>query len=159
MTIKYLPLLAVVLMASLTAPAQKIRVIPLPPSQNPAGSTLPIAGGVWAGDTLYISGWLDGERKTHPDTTMQTVAILKDVQAFLATQKLTMANVVMMRVYVGADPAKDGKADIAGMTAGYTQFFGTKDQPHTPARTTLQAVLPSAASGSLVEIDFVAVRN
>ena len=64
----------------------------------------------------------------------------------------------MMRVYLGADPAKGGKADFSGMTAGYTRFFGTKDQPNKPARTTLQVVLPAGERGALVEIDVVAVR-
>jgi enamine deaminase RidA (YjgF/YER057c/UK114 family) len=105
-----------------------------------------------------VSGWLDPDRKTHTDTTSQTVGILKDLQAFLATQKLTMANVAMLRVYLGPDPAKDNKIDTPGMTAGYNQFFGTKEQPHIPARTTLQASLPSAASGSLVEMDMIVVR-
>jgi enamine deaminase RidA (YjgF/YER057c/UK114 family) len=56
------------------------------------------------------------------------------------------------------DPAKDGKMDVAGMTAGYTQFFGTKDQPNKPARTTVRVVLPAGARGGLVEIDLIAVR-
>jgi hypothetical protein len=56
------------------------------------------------------------------------------------------------------DPATDGKIDFAGMTAGYTQFFGTKDQPNKPARTTLQMVLPASTRGALVEIDLIAVR-
>jgi enamine deaminase RidA (YjgF/YER057c/UK114 family) len=64
----------------------------------------------------------------------------------------------MMRVYLGADPAKEGKMDVAGMTAGYRQFFGTIEQPNKPARTTVQVVLPAAARGALVEMDFVAVR-
>ncbi len=96
--------------------------------------------------------------KTHTDTTSQTVGILQDFQKFLATQKLTLGDVVMMRVYLGADPAKDGKADFGGMMSGYTQFFGTRDQPNTPARTTLQVVLPAASRGALVEIDLIAVR-
>jgi enamine deaminase RidA (YjgF/YER057c/UK114 family) len=44
------------------------------------------------------------------------------------------------------------------MMAGYSQFFGTKEQPNKPARTTVQVVLPAADSGALVEIDLVAVR-
>jgi enamine deaminase RidA (YjgF/YER057c/UK114 family) len=48
--------------------------------------------------------------------------------------------------------------DFAGMMAGYTQLFGTKDQPNKPARTTVQVVLPAAARGALVEIDLIAVR-
>jgi enamine deaminase RidA (YjgF/YER057c/UK114 family) len=158
MMIKHLLLLAVALTGPLTASAQKIKQIPLPLSQNPSNSDLPISGGVWAGDTLYVSGWLDPDMKAHTDTTSQTVGILKDLQKFLESQKLTLGDVVMMRVYLGADPAKDGKGDFAGMMAGYTQFFGTKDQPNKPARTTLQVVLPAGARGALIEIDLVAVR-
>jgi enamine deaminase RidA (YjgF/YER057c/UK114 family) len=158
MTIKHLPLLAVALIVSLTVSAQKTKQIPLPASQNPSNSDLPISGAVWAGDTLYLSGWLDSERKTHTDTASQTVSMLKDIQKFLESQKLTMGDVGKMNVYLGADPAKDGKSDFAGMMAGYTQFFGTKDQPNKPARTTLQVVLPAATSGALIEIDLVAVR-
>src|SRR5262249_10892111 len=133
--------------------------IPLPASQNPSNADLPIAGAVWAGDTLYVSGWLDPDMKTHTDTASQTVGIIKEIQNLLESQKLTLGDVVMMRVYVGGDPAKDGKADYAGMTAGYSQFFGTKDQPSKPARTTLQVVLPAGSRGALVEIDLVAVRR
>ena len=159
MTIKHLSLFAAALLGSLTASAQKIKQIPLPASQNPSSANLPISGAVWAGKTLYVSGWLDPDMKTHTDTTSQTVGIIKDLQKFLESQKLTLGDVVMMRVYLGADPAKDGKADVAGMTAGYTQFFGTKDQPNKPARTTLQVVLPAAARGALVEIDMVALHQ
>jgi enamine deaminase RidA (YjgF/YER057c/UK114 family) len=158
MTIKHLPLLAVAVMVSLTASAQTTKQIPLPPSQNPSNADLPVSAATWAGDTLYVSGWLDPDRKTHTDITSQTVGLLKDIQKFLQSQKLTLADVMMVRVYLGADPAKDGKVDYSGMTAGYTQFFGTKDQPNKPARTTLQVVLPAAGSGALIEIDLVAVR-
>jgi enamine deaminase RidA (YjgF/YER057c/UK114 family) len=158
MTIKHLSLLAVVLIGSLTASAQKTKQIPLPPSQNPSGADLPISAAVWAGDTLYVSGWLDPDIKAHTDTTSQTVSLLKDVQTFLQTQKLTLGDVVMMHVYLGGDPAKDGKMDFPGMMAGYTQFFGTRDQPNKPARTTVQVVLPAATRGALIEIDLVAVR-
>ena len=158
MTIRHLSLLAVALIGSLSASAQKTKQIPLPASQNPSNADLPISAAVWAGSTLYVSGWLDPDMKTHTDTTSQTVGVVKDLQKFLESQKLTLGDVVMIRVYLGADPAKGDKADVAGMTAGYTQFFGTKDQPSKPARTTLQVVLPAAARGALVEIDLVAVR-
>jgi enamine deaminase RidA (YjgF/YER057c/UK114 family) len=158
MMIKHLPLLAVALIVSLTASAQTIKRIPLPPSQNPSNRDLPISAAAWAGDTLYLSGWLDPDRKTHTDTTSQTVGIIKDIQKLLESQKLTLGDVVMMRVYLGGDPAKGGKMDFDGMMAGYIQFFGTKDQPNKPARTTVQVVLPAADSGGLVEIDLIAVR-
>jgi enamine deaminase RidA (YjgF/YER057c/UK114 family) len=156
MMIKVLPLLAIALIAPVAASAQDARHIPLP-STDP-NANLPISAAVWAGDTLYVSGWLDPDIKTHPDTKSQTEGILKDVQKLLATQKLTLGDVVMMHVFLGADPAKDNKMDFAGMMAGYTQFFGTKEQPNKPARTTVQVVLPAGARGGLVEIDFVAVR-
>ena len=158
MTIKHLPLLAIILIFSLTASAQNTKRIPLTPSQNPSGADLPFSSAVWAGDTLYLSGWLDPDIKSHADTTSQTVSLLKDVQKFLVSQNLTLGDVVMMHVYLGADPAKDGKADVLGARAGYSQFFGTKDQPNKPACTAVQVVLPAGARGGLVEIDFIAVR-
>lgn len=153
MTLKHLFFLAVALIGSLTASAQTIKRIPL------ANSDLPISAAVWAGDTLYVSGSLDPDRKIHTDTKSQTVSLIKDLQKLLESQKLTLGDVVMMHVYLGADPAKDGKGDFEGMMAGYTQFFGTKDQPNKPARTTLQVVLPAAVSGALIEIDLIAVRS
>jgi enamine deaminase RidA (YjgF/YER057c/UK114 family) len=138
--------------------AQEKNRLPLPASQNPSASDLPISAAVWAGDTLYVSGWLDPDLKTHPDTRSQTVGLIKDIQRFLESQKLTLSDVVMMHVYLGGDPARDDKMDYAGMMAGYSQFFGTKDQPNKPARTTVQVVLPVGARGGLVEIDLIAVR-
>ena len=158
MMIKHLPLLAVALIVPLTASAQARKEIPLPPSQNPSNADLPISGAVWAGNTLYVSGWLDPDLKTHTDTKSQTVGILEDIKKLLESQRLTLGDVVMVRVYLGNDPATDGKPNTAGMTAGYTQFFGTKDQPSKPARTTTQVVLPAGARGALVEIDLIAVR-
>ncbi len=158
MMIKHLPLLAVALIGSLPASAQKTKQIPLPASQNPSNSDLPISAAVWAGDTLYVSGWLDPDRKTNIDTKSQTLSLIKDIQKFLESQNLTLSDVVMMHVYLGGDPAKDGKMDFQGMMAGYTQFFGTRDQPNKPARTTVQVLLPAGAGGALVEIDLIAVR-
>lgn len=158
MRIKHLLLLAVALIVSLTASAQNHKRIPLPASQNPSNADLPISAAVWAGDTLYVSGWLDPDRKTHTDTKSQTVGIIQDMQKLLESEKLTLGDVVMMRVYLGADPAKGGKMDFDGMMAGYSQFFGTKEQPNKPARTTVQVVLPAGERGALVEIDLIAVR-
>jgi enamine deaminase RidA (YjgF/YER057c/UK114 family) len=48
--------------------------------------------------------------------------------------------------------------DFEGMMAGYSQFFGTQEQPNKPARTTVQVVLPAGDRGALVEVDVIAVR-
>ncbi len=156
---KHLRLLAVALMVPLAASAQARKEIPLPPSQNPTNAALPIAAAVWAGNTLYVSGWLDPDMKADTDTKSQTVGILKDIQKLLESQKLTMGDVVSMHVYLGTNPATGGKPDFAGMMAGYTQFFGTTDQPNKPSRTTLQVALPAASRGALIEIDLIAFRT
>lgn len=156
--VKHSSLLAVALIGSVTASAQGVKRIPLPPSQNPSNRVLPIAAAVWAGNTLYVSGWLDPNMKADTDTKSQTVGILTDIQKLLESQKLAMGDVVSMHVYLGTNPATGGKPDFDGMMAGYTQFFGTQDQPNIPSRTTLQVVLPAGARGALVEIDLIAVR-
>jgi enamine deaminase RidA (YjgF/YER057c/UK114 family) len=108
---------------------------------------------------LYVSGSLDPDIKSHPDTKSQTVGVMKFLQKLLESEKLSLRDVVMMHVYLGADPAKDGKMDFDGMMAGYTQFFGTAEQPNKPARTTVQVVLPAGARGGLVEIELIAMRH
>ncbi|EPN59122.1 deaminase AmnE, partial [Pseudomonas syringae pv. actinidiae ICMP 19096] len=51
-----------------------------------------------------------------------------------------------------------GKLDFAGLQAGYTQFFGTTEQPLKPALTALQVVaLP--LPGALIEVEAVAARS
>lgn len=142
-------------LAPVTSGAQTRREVPAPVANLPSGTS----PAVWAGNTLYVSGSLDPDIKTHHDTESQTVGVLTFLKKLLESQDLTMGNVVMVRVYLGADPAKGGKMDFAGMMAGYTQFFGTKEQPNKPARTTVQVVLPAGEAGALVEIDLVAVRQ
>jgi enamine deaminase RidA (YjgF/YER057c/UK114 family) len=126
-------------------------------------STVPLPTGTstfkWAGNTLYVSGTLDPDIKSHPTTELQTVGLIKYLKELLESQGLTLRDVAMMHVYLGGDPARDGRMDFRGMMAGYTQFFGTKENPNKPARTTVQVVLPAASVGALIEIDLIAVRS
>ena len=156
--IKQLLLVAATLTGPVTLSAQERKEIPLPPSQNPTNIDLPISAAVWVGNTLYVSGWLDPDMKSHTDTKSQTVGILEDIRKLLESQKLTMGDIAMVRVYLGNNSATDGKPDFSGLMAGYTQFFGTRDQPNKPARTTVQVTLPAASRGALIEIDVIAVR-
>jgi len=160
MRIKHLPLLAVALTLPPIASAQTATRNPPSSSDTliPRGTPLPTGTSAlrWAGNTLYVSGSLDPDLKTHTDTKSQTVGLITYLQKLLESQKLTLGDVVMMRVYLGGEL---GKPDFDGMMAGYTQFFGTKEQPNKPARTTVQVVLPAGARGGLVEIDLVAVRS
>jgi enamine deaminase RidA (YjgF/YER057c/UK114 family) len=141
------------LAAAAPSPAQVVRV-PLP-NNDP----FPIAGGVWVGSTLYLSGTTSpsADGPTPGNTEAQTVGAIKAIESALKGQKLTLGDVVLMHVYLAADPAKGGKMDFAGFMAGYSQFFGTKDQPNKPARSTMQ-VAALVEDTALVEIEVVAVR-
>ncbi len=117
--------------------------------------------------TYYVSGMPapvvnpnapKGSVESYGDTKTQTVGALNAIKGVLAEQKLTMGDVVSMRVYLVGDPAKDGKMDFAGMMEGYSQFFGTKDQPNKPSRTTVQ-VSSLVGPGMLVEIEVVAAHQ
>ena len=99
-----------------------------------------------------------GSVESYGDTKTQTIGTLNAIKGILAEQKLTMGDVVSMHVYLVGDPAKDGKMDFAGMMEGYTQFFGTKDQPNKPSRSTMQ-VAALVAPGYLVEIEVIAAHK
>jgi 2-iminobutanoate/2-iminopropanoate deaminase len=125
-----------------------------------------IATAVWAGSTLFISGTAPspatpadrakGTPAVYGDTKTQAMSVLGKIETLLKEQGLTMGDVVMMHVYLVADPAT-GKMDFNGMNAGFTQFFGTKEQPNKPARTTIQ-VAGLVGGGALIEIDAVAAK-
>jgi enamine deaminase RidA (YjgF/YER057c/UK114 family) len=145
--------LIVLAIPAIAATAQSPTRIPLPNN-----SPFPISQGVWVGNTLYLSGMPDPDFSKPPtkDTKTQTVGAIQAIQKALAAQKLTLGDIVMMHVYLAADPAT-GKMDFSGFMGGYTQFFGTKDQPNKPARSAMQ-VAALAASGMLVEIEVIAVK-
>jgi enamine deaminase RidA (YjgF/YER057c/UK114 family) len=118
-------------------------------------SNVVVVKGVGGVDIAYASG-VPGAA-TAGDTKAQTVDSLTKLAANLKAQGFGLGDVVMMRVFLVGDPAMGGKMDFAGMMAGYTQFFGTTDQPNKPARTTVQ-ISGLASPGSLVEIEAQAVR-
>ncbi|MGB6159788.1 MAG: RidA family protein [Acidobacteriaceae bacterium] len=128
--------------------------VPLP------NSDFPISEGVWVGDTLYLSGAIDSAvaKSTPGDTETQTMHVLDTIKRELGEQHLTLGDVVMMHAYLAGDPAQGGKMDFAGFMKGYTQYFGTKDQPHKPARSAMQ-VAALALPGALVEIEVIAVNG
>ncbi len=128
----------------------------------------PIATGVWVGDTLYLSGQLaspvtpadaaKGTAAIYGDTEAQTMSTLSKIEASLKNEGLAMGDVVMMHVYMAGDPAKGGKLDFPGMMAAYSRFFGTKEQPNKPARSTVQ-VAALVAPWALVEIEVIAAKS
>jgi enamine deaminase RidA (YjgF/YER057c/UK114 family) len=151
-------------------------LVALAPAAHTAESTIQrngaptalFASSIWVGDTLYVAGALpeanvpaDPAKGTRAsvsgDTRAQTISTLNGIRRTLQSQGLDMGDAIQMRVFLAGDPALDGRMDFAGMNAGYSQFFGTPEQPNKPVRATVQVValvIPSA----LVEIEVIAVR-
>ena len=109
----------------------------------------PYSQGIAAGETVYVSGQLplDPATGTFPEgITAQTAQSLKNIQAILAQQGMTLANVVKTTVFL-ADIN-----DFAEMNKVYGEFF---TQPY-PARSAVQvAKLPKDAP---LEIECIAVK-
>jgi enamine deaminase RidA (YjgF/YER057c/UK114 family) len=91
------------------------------------------------------------------DTKTQTAGVLAKIRDILQGMGLKMGDVVKMQVFLVGDPAKGGKADIAGFMEGYTQFFGGA-QPNLPTRAVVQ-VAGLSNPGWLVEIEVVAAKK
>jgi enamine deaminase RidA (YjgF/YER057c/UK114 family) len=135
----------------------------------PDGNPFPISAAVSvrAGlDTVYVSGALptatnkDAPKGTPPvygDMQAQTVSVLTSIKGTLAKLGLGMGDVVKMTVFLVADPAYDNKLNFPGLMAGYSQFFGTKDQPNKPARSAVQ-VAALVAPGALLEVEVIAAK-
>ena len=102
-----------------------------------------------AGETVYVSGQLplDPATGAFPEgIAAQTAQSLKNIQAILAQQGMTLANVVKTTVFL-ADIN-----DFAEMNKVYGEFF---TQPY-PARSAVQvAKLPKDAP---LEIECIAVK-
>jgi enamine deaminase RidA (YjgF/YER057c/UK114 family) len=91
------------------------------------------------------------------DTKTQALSAFGRIKESLDQLKLGFGDVVAMTVYLVGDPAKGGRMDFDGFMAAYTQFFGTKEQPNLPARSTVQ-VAGLVQPGIMVEIEVQLVK-
>lgn len=133
-----------------------------PTSGSPIASSVTAPAG---SEIIFFSGQLPdiadrtaqpGTMAAYGDTETQSEATFAKIAALLGTHGLTMADVVSMTVYLVAPPGSD-RMDFAGMMRAYNRYFGTPQQPHRPARSTVQ-VAGLAGPGFLVEIEVTAVR-
>lgn len=145
------------------AMAQDVVRHKIPNSDFPISQAVEVPAGK---TTVYVSGAVPsvadekaekGSLAAYGDTKTQTVSVLKSIEKTLAGLDLKMGDVVKMQVFLVGDPVKGGKMDFGGFMEGYTQFFGTKEQPNLPTRSVFQ-VAGLAAPGFLVEIEVTAVR-
>src|SRR5260370_23333312 len=117
MTIKR-GLMAAVLMTAACAMQAQVVVKHLQPNEKS-----PIANGVWAGDTLYLSGQLaspvtpadaaKGTAADYGDTKTQALSALNKIQALLKEQGMDMKGVGGLTWYLGGDAEKDNKLGLA----------------------------------------------
>ena len=132
------------------------------------GSDFPIAMAVEvpAGKKLvYLSGAgpAINDRSVKPDspaaygdTLTQTVSTMEAINTSLKRVGLEMKDVVKMQVFIVADPAKGSKIDFSGFMEGYRKYFGSREQPNLPARSTV-TVAGLVNPGWLIEIEVTAV--
>jgi len=156
---------ALAMLLALAAPAfaQDVTRHKIPNSDFPIAQAVEIPAGK---TTVYVSGAVppitnqSAEKNTiaaYGDTKTQTETVLRSIEKTLSGIGLKIGDVVKMQVFLVGDPDKGGKMDFAGFMQGYTQFFGTKEQPNLPTRSVFQ-VAGLANPGFLVEIEVTAVR-
>ncbi|MDG1004668.1 MAG: RidA family protein [Emcibacteraceae bacterium] len=115
-------------------------------------------------DQLFVSG--KGPRPVNPDapraersygtTEQQARSTFTSIKAAVDGAGWNMSDIVMVRVYLVADPAT-GKMDFSGFNKAFLEFFGTEDQPNKPVRAVVE-VSGLAVDGWLIEIDVRGAR-
>lgn len=90
------------------------------------------------------------------NTKTQALSILKKLQTALAKQKLSFKDVLYLRVYVAPDIFQNNKFDFQGWFDAYAQYFGNKDNPVKPCRSTI-GVATLVQPDKSIEIELVAV--
>lgn len=135
----------------------------LGPPDSPLATSVSVPA---AAELVYVSGSVPdpvndaapaGSVERFGDTETQTRSVLGKLDAALAQRGLSLADVVMMRVFLVAPPGQQ-RMDFAGMMRAYRERFGTAQQPNKPARSTMQ-VAGLVDSGWLVEIEVTAARG
>jgi enamine deaminase RidA (YjgF/YER057c/UK114 family) len=91
------------------------------------------------------------------NTKTQSLSVLSKLQDSVKSIGLSFSDVVKMTVFLGGDPATGGRMDFAGFMEAYSQYFGTKEQPNRPARSTVQ-VANLVQPGMLVEIEVILAK-
>ncbi|MFC4765103.1 RidA family protein [Dyella koreensis] len=157
------PLLLLVVTAASAQSAQEVVRYKIPNSDFPISAAVEVPAGK---ATVYVSGnvppVVDAKAPkdsvaAYGDTKTQTIGVLTAIEKQLKSMHLSMGNVVKMQVFLVGDESHGGRMDFAGFMAGYTQFFGTKEQPKLPARSAFQ-IAALGNPGYRVEIEVVAVR-
>lgn len=141
--------------------AQEVRRVV--PQRSPIANSVEVPAG---SRLVYVSGTVpdiadpstpEGSVERYGDTATQTRSVLRTIEQRLSEHGLDLGDVVMMRVFLVAPPGQ-GRMDFAGMMTAYREFFGTREQPNVPARSTME-VAGLVVPGWLVEIEVTAAAR
>ena len=107
-------------------------------------------------ETMYLSGSGaqprgDGSWGNMREQTIDTFSRFKET---LESQGWSMSDIVQVRAFAVA--GVDG-LDFAGFNSGYSEFFGTNDNPNKPVRSFVE-IKDLVVEGWLVEIEIRAAR-
>ncbi len=107
-------------------------------------------------ETMYLSG--SGARPladgSWGDMRQQTINTFERFKQTLEAQGWSMSDIVQVRAFAVA--GEDG-LDFAGFNEGYSQFFGTAENPNKPVRSFVE-IADLVVDGWLVEIEIRAAR-
>lgn len=157
---RLLRLFSIALLAAGSAAAQAQEIIRHGAPTAPISTSVSLPPG---SRLVYVSGTVPdpadpnapaGSVQRFGDTAAQTRSVLRKIEAELATHRLGLRDIVMMRVFLVAPPGQ-ARMDFAGMMTAYREFFGTEAQPLRPARSTME-VSGLVDPGWLVEIEVTA---
>lgn len=116
-------------------------------------------------ETLYVSGHVPpvvnkdaprGSVEMFGNTETQSDNTLASIKRTVEAAGWSMSDVVMVRVYLVADPSL-GKMDFGGFNKAFAKYFGTDEQPNKPVRAVVE-VADLVRKGWLVEIEVRAAR-
>lgn len=138
-----------------TAPTD-VRYYGSPESSIAAAVAIPAGRALyWTSGTVppvLDEGSPSGTRERYGDTETQATGVLERIRDRLGEEGLGLEDVVYLRVYLVADPEKDGLIDYRGWFNAYAKFFGTEENPTKPARSTV-GVAGLVSPDWLVEIE------
>jgi enamine deaminase RidA (YjgF/YER057c/UK114 family) len=147
------PALAVALLAPVAFPAAA-QVTRVDAPGRPYAASVRVPAGA---TVVHVSGIVAdpggaGDAPRWGDTEAQARAVLRQLAAALAAQRMTVGDVVALRVYLVAPPGAE-RMDYAGFSRAYAEVFGQI----RPARATVE-VRGLVDPGQLVEIEATAAR-
>ncbi|GAB3163758.1 RidA family protein [Telluribacter humicola] len=156
---KHLLSLLLICITCISGKAQTVEFYGAPTSPISSGAIIPEGKKMlWTSGT--VGGVVDstaqeGTPARFGDTKAQALNILNNLQKTLKAKGLSFKDVLMLRVYVAPDKWK-GTHDYQGWFEAYAQYFGTKENPVKPIRSTV-GIASLVSPEKFIEIELVAV--